>query len=153
MQPGFPFLFENGLEPWSGGPGGLLGSRPQPDGSAVGVELFDVDDAQVRGRQRAHRGQDRVVLEVLVVDGVELGRADQIQRVVHLDAEPSVVGDEDAQRTRELDQVGGDVGVDVVRDDQIGRAVLAADVLGGAFVEECGERGHPPIPRAAAPRR
>ena len=87
-------------DPAIGVAAGLGGARPHPDRAAVGRQQFDVDDGQTRRGERALRREHRVVLEVLVVDRVELAELHQVQRVVHLDAQPAVVGEQVAQRPR-----------------------------------------------------
>lgn len=99
--------------PGRGCAGHCVGPGPQPDRAAVCRKGFDVDDGQPGGRERTGRRRDRVVLEMLVVDGVELRELDQVARVVHLDGQPPVVGEQRAQGAGEAQQVG-DVGIDVV---------------------------------------
>ena len=73
-----------------------------------------------------------------MVDGVELAELNEIERVMYLDAHPTVIGNEPPQGSREPPQVG-DVRVHIVGRDQAGRTVLRADAGRGALVEEGGQ--------------
>ena len=98
-------------------------------------DQLDIDDRQAGGGERAHGRQHRVVLEMLVVDRVELAETDEVQRVVHLDAQPAVVGQQSAQRSGEAEEIGN-VRVDVVGDHEVRRTVLGAHGCGQLLVEE-----------------
>ena len=119
----------------------LRRAGPHADRAAVGGQQLDVDQAEPARGERPLAAEHRVVLEVLVVDGVELGVLHQREQVLHLDRHPAVVGDHGPQALGEADDVG-DVGVDVVEADQIGRAVLLAHLRAGLRGEERRERGH-----------
>ena len=62
----------------------------------MGRDQLHIDDRQARRAERAHRRQHCVVLEMLVVDGVELAKSDEVQRVVYFDAQPAVFGQHSA---------------------------------------------------------
>ena len=119
----------------------LARPRPHPDRAAVGGQELDVDERQPARRERPLPGEHRVVLEVLVVDGVELRALHQRQQVLHLDRHPAVVGHHGPQALGEPDDVG-DVGVHVVEADEVGRAVLLAHLPAGLRGEERRERRH-----------
>ena len=102
----------------------------------MGRQQLDIDDRQAGRGECAHRRQHRVVLEVLVVDGVELAERDEVQCVVHLDAQPAVVGQQSAQRSGEAQEIGY-VRVDVVGDHEIRRTVIVPHRSGELLVEKC----------------
>ena len=97
---------------------------------------LDVDDGEACRRERTSRGKHCVVLEMLVIDRVELAEIDQVQRVVDLDAQPPVVGEQVRGATGEAEQVRN-VGVDVVGDNKIRRSMLGTDPAARSVIEEC----------------
>ena len=86
---------------------------------------FGVDNHQSGRRERTRCREQRVVLEVFVIDRVELAKVHQVECVVDLDAQPTVVGQQPAQRPGEAQEIGN-VRVDVVRDYKVRGAVRGA---------------------------
>ena len=120
----------------------LRGSGPRAQGAAVGGQLLDVDHRQARRREHPLGGEQAEVGVVLVVDRVVLVALDEALEVGDLDAHDAVVGDQPTQPRAEVDDVG-DVGEDVVGDDQVGAAVLLGDRGPGLLPEEGGLGGDP----------
>ena len=77
-----------------------------PEGAAVDRDPLDVDHLQALGREQVTERRERVVEEVLVVDGVELDRVHEVADVRRLDHEAAVV----AQHACGALQHAGDVG-------------------------------------------
>ena len=90
----------------------------------MGGQLLDVDDLEIRSGKHTLCRQQGQVRVVLVVDGVVLVALDQPEQVRDLDAHPPGVGHQRTQPFAEVDDVGN-VGEDIVGDDQIGLAVPA----------------------------
>ena len=135
VQAGTALGSENVEHPLAGRPRVRRRCRPESDGATVSGEFLDVDDGQVALGQRPRRGQDRPVLEVLVVDRVELCVGHQVECVMHLDADHAPVRDQGPETLGEAGDVR-DVRVDVVRDDQIGRTVRGTHSCRGVGVEK-----------------
>ena len=112
-------------------------------------DQLDIDDRQAGRGECAHGRKHRVVLEMLVVDRVELAEPDEVQCVVHLDAQPAVFGQQSAQRSGEAQQIGN-VRVDVVGDHEVRRPVLGAHRCGELLVEEGRLGRHATIARSGS---
>ena len=150
MQPGFLFDPQHVGNAFARRYRRILPGAPTAESNRHGCrDQFDVDDRQTGGGQCAHRREHRVVLKMLVVDGVELAETDEVQRVVHLDAQPPVVGQQPAQRPGEAQQIG-DVRVDVVGDDKIRGTVFGANRGGQFLVQEGRVGGHATLARGGS---
>ena len=69
-----------------------------PEGAAVDRDSLDVDHLQALGREQVTERRERVVEEVLVVDGVELDRVHEVTDVGRLDHEATVVAQDRVPR-------------------------------------------------------
>ena len=96
MQPGCLLDPQYVVDAFARRAGAFLGTCPHPNRTAVRRDHFDVDHLEAGGGQRTHRRKHRVVLKMLVVDRVELAETDEVQGMVHLDAQPAVVGQQPA---------------------------------------------------------
>src|SRR6476620_12528007 len=72
---------------------------------------------------------------MLVVDGVELAKSHEVQCVVHLDAQPTVVGQESTQRSGKAQQIGN-VGIDIVGYHEVSWPMRGAHDGGQFLVQE-----------------
>ncbi len=85
----------------------------------MGVELFHVDHPQPRRGKCSGGGEEGEVRVVLVIDRVELTPLHQAKEMGKLQGDQAGVLHQCPKTCREVPDVG-DVGEDVVRDNQIG---------------------------------
>ena len=88
-------------DPFAGRRGDSCRTSPDAKRATVRRQEFSIDDSQPSSGERTCCREQRVVLKVFVVDHVKLGVVHQLQRMVHLDAEPAVVGEQRAQGSGE----------------------------------------------------
>ena len=98
-------------------------------------ELEHVEHLEpVRAQDHARR-EEREVGEVLVVDGVELIALDQPDQVRELDRDDALRREDRLHAGREVVEIG-DVGEDVVGDQEVGAAALGGEPIGDLAAEE-----------------
>src|SRR5215472_14881907 len=105
------------------------------DGATVRWDLVHVEeDKPVSGENLFNRNQ-REVGKVLVVDGIVLVLLHEAHEMRELQSRDSPRLQKDANAANEVIQVG-DLGQNVVADDQVGRVPLGNHLAGGLASEE-----------------
>src|SRR6266536_2734141 len=107
----------------------------------MGGQLLDVEDDQPVVAEDVPGDQQGEVREVLVVDGVELVALEQPGQVRELDGGDAAGREQDPHPGHEVVEVG-DLGQDVVGDQQVGAPASGHQAPGQVDPEELGEGGH-----------
>ena len=76
--------------------------REYPERAAVRAELLHIEDPQPVMREYSLHGEQRQVREVLVIDRVELGFFDEPQQVRELDADHTLLRENDREAADEV---------------------------------------------------
>ena len=103
----------------------------------VGEELDVIEPQTVTLHEPIDRGA-RVVAEVLVVDGIELAMIDEFPHIRVLDSDETIILEEMRHPGHEAIQIG-DVGENVVGDDDIGLLSLCPEARGEFGTKELGK--------------
>ena len=108
---------------------GIEADRPR-----MNRDRLDVENHHAVPRQMIDRREQRVIIQVLVVDHVVLQFVDHLAEIVHLEGEHAVRMQRFSHRPRcPLDV--GDMSIDVVGHDQVDLAVLGHHASGNFFGE------------------
>ena len=103
-------------------------------------KLLDVGDHEAPRAECLTHAEERTIREMLVVDGVVLVLVDETGEMGELERRCSARCQEPLDAADEVIEIG-DLGEDVVPDDQIGTCSLGGYSLGDCGSEEVDERG------------
>src|SRR5262245_14494644 len=104
-------------------------------GPAMYRNAFEVEDSQTVTRQMGFQRDERIVVQVLVVDHVVLQSMDHAAKIVDFEDEHAVRVEQLANTAGYVVDIG-DMGVHVVGCDEIRAAVRVADLPRGLAAEE-----------------